>query len=40
MSSPQSPQTGGAGLLARASLGLYPPAWRARYGVDILPHLK
>ena len=35
MSGPQAPQTRGAGLLARASLGLYPPAWRARYGDEV-----
>jgi hypothetical protein len=30
-----APQTRGTGLLARASLGLYPPTWRARYGDEV-----
>jgi hypothetical protein len=28
-------QARGAGLLARAALGLYPPTWRARYGDEV-----
>jgi hypothetical protein len=35
MSAPQAPRTRGAGLLARAALGLYPPAWRARYQDEV-----
>ncbi|MGH3264913.1 MAG: hypothetical protein ACRDNS_23305 [Trebonia sp.] len=30
----------GARVLARAALGLYPPAWRARYGDEILALLE
>jgi hypothetical protein len=32
---PQPPQTREAGVLARAALSLYPPAWRARYGDEV-----
>jgi hypothetical protein len=35
MSTPQAPPPRGAGLLARAALGLYPPAWRASYGDEV-----
>jgi hypothetical protein len=35
MSVPRAPQPPGAGFLARAALGLYPPAWRARYGDEV-----
>jgi hypothetical protein len=33
-------QAGGAHVLARASLGLYPPTWRARYGDEVLVLLE
>ena len=35
MSAPQTRRARGAGLLARVALGLYPPAWRARYGDEV-----
>lgn len=35
MSAPEGPQKRGVGVLVRAALGLYPPAWRARYGVEV-----
>jgi hypothetical protein len=35
MSAPWPPRARGAGVLARAALGLYPPAWRARYGDEV-----
>ena len=35
MSAPEPPRQRGAGVLARAALGLYPPAWRARYGDEV-----
>jgi hypothetical protein len=35
MSVPQAPPPRRAGLLARAALGLYPPAWRARYQDEV-----
>jgi hypothetical protein len=35
MSAGQSRQAGEAHVLARAALGLYPPAWRARYGDEV-----
>jgi hypothetical protein len=35
MSAPEPPRQRGAGVLARAALGLYPPAWRARYGEEV-----
>jgi hypothetical protein len=31
----EGPQKRGAGVLVLAALGLYPPAWRARYGVEV-----
>src|SRR3984957_6401901 len=36
VNAPEGPQKRGAGVLVRAALGLYPPAWRARYGVEVL----
>jgi MFS family permease len=36
VSAPEGPQKRGAGVLVRAALGLYPPAWRARYGAEVL----
>jgi hypothetical protein len=36
----RAPQTRGAGLLGRVSLGLYPPTWRARYGDEVLALLE
>jgi hypothetical protein len=36
MSAPEQPRASGEeGVLARAALTLYPPAWRARYGVEV-----
>jgi hypothetical protein len=35
MSAPQPSRARGVGVLARAVLGLYPPAWRARYGDEV-----
>jgi hypothetical protein len=35
MSAGQPRQAWGAHVLARAALGLYPPAWRARYGDEV-----
>ena len=35
MSAPEGPRKRGAGVLVRAALGLYPPAWRARYGAEV-----
>jgi hypothetical protein len=35
VSGPEGPGKRGAGLLVRAALSLYPPAWRARYGVEV-----
>jgi hypothetical protein len=35
MSGPAGSAATGAGLLARAALGLYPPAWRARYRDEV-----
>ncbi|HEY6788463.1 MAG TPA: hypothetical protein VI365_14250 [Trebonia sp.] len=35
MSARQPQQARGAGVLARAALGLYPPSWRARYGDEV-----
>jgi hypothetical protein len=36
MSAPEPPRKSGEeGVLARAALSLYPPAWRARYGVEV-----
>jgi hypothetical protein len=36
MSAPERPrESGEEGVLARAALSLYPPAWRARYGVEV-----
>jgi hypothetical protein len=36
----QPRRTRGAGVLARVALGLYPPAWRARYGDEIVALLE
>lgn len=36
MSAPAGPRERGAAVLVRAALGLYPPAWRARYGEEVL----
>jgi hypothetical protein len=35
VSAPEPPRQRGAGVLARAALSLYPPAWRARYGTEV-----
>ncbi len=35
MSAPEGHRKRGAGVLTRAALTLYPPAWRARYGVEV-----
>jgi hypothetical protein len=35
MSALEPPRKRGAGVLARAALSLYPPAWRARYGTEV-----
>ena len=35
MSARQPRRARGAGVLARGALGLYPPAWRARYGDEV-----
>ena len=35
MSAPEGQPKRGAGVLTRAALSLYPPAWRARYGVEV-----
>ena len=35
MSAPEPPRKNGRGILVRAALGLYPPAWRARYGDEV-----
>jgi hypothetical protein len=35
VSAPEGPRKRGAGVLVRAALGLYPPAWRARYGAEV-----
>lgn len=35
MSARQARRARGTGVLARAALGLYPPAWRARYGGEV-----
>jgi hypothetical protein len=35
MSAPEGRSKRGAGVLTRAALTLYPPAWRARYGVEV-----
>jgi hypothetical protein len=40
MSSGQPRRAGELGVLARAALGLYPPAWRARYGDEVLALLE
>ena len=40
MSAGQPRQAGGAHVLARAALGLYPPVWRARYGDEVLALLE
>jgi hypothetical protein len=40
MSATQPRQAGGAHVLARAALGLYPPAWRVRYGDEVLVLLE
>jgi hypothetical protein len=40
MSAGQPRQASGAHVLARAALGLYPPAWRARYGDEVLALLE
>ena len=40
MSAGQPGQAGGAPVLARAALGLYPPAWRARYSDEVLALLE
>jgi hypothetical protein len=36
MSAPEPPRERGVGVLVRAALILYPPAWRARYGAEVL----
>jgi hypothetical protein len=36
MSAAEPPRERGAGVLVRAALSLYPPAWRARYGAEVL----
>jgi hypothetical protein len=35
VSARQARRARGAGVLARVALGLYPPAWRARYGDEV-----
>ena len=35
MSAPEPPAKRGVGVLVRAALALYPPAWRARYGDEL-----
>jgi hypothetical protein len=40
MSAGQGRQAGGAHVLARAALGLYPPAWRARYSDEVVALLE
>jgi hypothetical protein len=40
MSAPRPPRARGAGALAQAALSLYPPAWRARYGDEVLALLE
>ena len=40
MSAGKPRQAGGAPVLARAALGLYPPAWRARYSDEVLALLE
>jgi hypothetical protein len=35
VSAPEPPRKSGGGVLVRAALGLYPPAWRARYGDEV-----
>jgi hypothetical protein len=40
MSARQPRQAGGAHVLARAALSLYPPAWRARYSDEVLALLE
>jgi hypothetical protein len=35
VSAPEPPRKRGAGVLVQAALGLYPPAWRARYGAEV-----
>jgi hypothetical protein len=35
VSAPEPPRKRGAGVLVRVALGLYPPAWRARYGAEV-----
>ena len=35
MSAPEPPAKRGDGVLVRAALSLYPPAWRARYGDEV-----
>ena len=40
MSAGQPPRAGGGRVLARAALGLYPPAWRARYSDEVLALLE
>jgi hypothetical protein len=35
MSAPEPPRERGPGVLVRAALTLYPPAWRARYGAEV-----
>jgi hypothetical protein len=36
MSAPEPPAERGGGVLVRAALTLYPPAWRGRYGAEVL----
>jgi hypothetical protein len=35
VTAPEPPRKSGAGVLVRAALSLYPPAWRARYGAEV-----
>jgi hypothetical protein len=35
VSAPEPPRKSGEGVLVRAALSLYPPAWRARYGAEV-----
>jgi hypothetical protein len=39
MNRPQLPRAGASGVLVRAALRLYPAAWRARYGDEVLAFL-
>lgn len=35
MTAPEESRKRGAGVLVRAALSVYPPAWRGRYGAEV-----